>query len=104
EHEHVERLGTRRLERRCAVGDRGRLEPRLAQGEADHVEDAGVVVGDEDRRAQAASRTGARRGRRTVVPRPGSLSMSTEPPWAATAWRTIARPRPNPSALRPLAR
>ncbi len=34
-----------------------------------------------------------------VAPAPGRLSTETEPPWASTAWRTMARPRPVPVAL-----
>ena len=37
---------------------------------------------------------------RTVVPRPGSLSMRSWPPWANTRCLTIASPRPVPPSSR----
>ena len=61
------------------VGDGGHVEAGLLEREGHDVADAGVVVGDKDARAhvRAASTFASCSTNRTVVPRPGSLSMLT---------------------------
>ena len=74
------------------------------------VENAGIVVDDEDRSQPAhetgtASRTLARSSTiRISVPLPGAESTSMRPSRLRTVCRTIASPSPKPSASRSLPR
>src|SRR5581483_9012170 len=92
----------RRLERSGAVAFLVDVEPLAPQHERHDVEDAGIVVDDEDRaHASASSRTRApSRTIDTRVPWPGADSSDTCPSSERTAWRTIASPSPKPSASR----
>src|SRR5206468_12897983 len=99
---------SRRLERGGAVALLVDVKALAPQRERDDVQDARIVVHDEDARrlgavhaAGTSSRTRARWSTiRTRVPRPGAESRSIWPPRLRTDWRTIASPSPKPSASR----
>src|SRR5262249_47921103 len=112
--EHDERVPARasRLERRSPVPLLVDLVALATQSEGDDVAHARVVVDEQDPLAVAvrrhnahaagtSSRTGAGASRiRKTVPCPGEESSSIRPPSVRTDSRTIASPRPKPSASR----
>ena len=60
----------------------------------------GVIVDDQDLRFHDSAPPGGRgRLTQTVVPCPGSLSISSVPPCPSIILRVTARPRPVPSGL-----
>src|SRR5439155_23537226 len=99
-HHHVQDqevvLGAPRRRERClAVGDRVDLELLPLEGVGDRVEDALLVVGDEDP-VHGAGPSAAGSTTRAVVPPPALGPISTSPPSARTASRTMVRPIPSP--------
>src|SRR5437899_3078374 len=84
-------------ERSLAVGEGVDFELLLLQGVADCVQHGWVVVGDEDPGHGPGSST-AGRTTRAVVPPPTRGPISTSPPSAPTASRTIVNPMPRPSS------
>src|SRR6185312_17219979 len=54
------------------------------------------------RLASARSLSASPNDTRTIAPPPGAFAASTPPPWASAAWRTIARPSPEPGSERAL--
>src|SRR5207247_757313 len=81
------------------------LVPRLAQGAAEGLEDAFLVVREQDGAArfhnQVRAAGGPARGSsiRISIPSPGPLRAETAPPRASTMFFAIARPRPVPVRL-----
>src|SRR5206468_4213087 len=108
EQDEVERVRLEPHQGGLAVLGRGERVVRGRQGGAEDEADVGLVVDDQDprggahnmgsplRAARSSSPEAAGRVKENVVPRPGSLSTATWPPWATTTSRTIARPRPAP--------
>src|SRR5262245_65624725 len=77
-----------------AVGDTLHREAFVDEVVAQHPGHGAVVLDDQHPQAHGIALGSSRR---TVVPRPGALSIPTRPPWSVTMRRTIARPRPLPS-------
>ncbi len=78
-----------------------RLEPGVAQHDAQRPQDLRLVVDDEHAPARRAHPTDAGTGAvgnstTNVVPCPGRDSTAIVPPFASTKPRAIARPRPEP--------
>jgi DNA-binding transcriptional ArsR family regulator len=69
-------------------------QPRVST-HLSRLKEAGMVT---DRREDAPRAAAASIGRKIVAqkPSPGRERCSTRPPWRATTWCTIARPRPVP--------
>ena len=84
--------------------------PRRASGAAaSHIRDDPAPEAPRAGPGGRAARAGADRqaregagGRRkpTAAPPPFALVAHTSPPWRSTIWRTMARPRPEPGAVR----
>ena len=97
----VRRMQRREVERLLRRGRGHRLEPGVAQDDAQRPQDLRLVVDDEHATARRAHPTGAGTGAvgnstTNVVPCPGSDSTAIVPPFASTKPRAIARPRPDP--------
>src|SRR5216110_2476004 len=73
------------------------LVPASAEQALDGDANRALVVDDQDAASHGVSASG--RVTRTVRPAPSPGAATIVPPWASTAWRAIARPRPVPLCL-----